>query len=204
MGQSLNRILASAVLAVVVPAASASVLTFEDLAGLAFFTQDYQGFQFGTNNVSTTAWFHTDQVISGYAAHSGTHYVATDFQLYSGGLSDPTQPISSATPFIFDGAWFSGEGGTIAYQLFSGSSLVYTSAPSSALTSASTFVNSGYSNSVTSVVILGHQGFYAMDDFTYSTVTAAVPEPEILTMLAAGLAGLGATIRRKRRNGQAS
>lgn len=198
MNRFLTMITASAI-ALVAPVASSNVLNFDDLiGGPAFFLQNYQGFQFGTNNVATTAWFYTDLTSAPYVPHSATHYIATDFQLYNGGLTNPTQPISRATPFVFNGAYFSG-GDPIAYQLFDGNTLVYTSGASAPLTSTSTFIASGYSGSVTGVVIVGHQGYYALDDFTYNEVTAAVPEPETLPLLATGLLCVAAAVRRRMR-----
>jgi PEP-CTERM motif len=200
MSKCLQRMIAALAFATVAPMASASVLNFDDLVGgPAFFTQNYQGFQFGTNDPTTTAWFYTDLTSPDYVPHSGTHYISTDFQLYNGGLNNPTQPISRTTPFVFNGAYFSGGGDTITYQLFLGNTLVYTSSASAPLTGTSTFFASGYSGNVTGVVIVGHQGFYALDDFTYDVVAAAVPEPETLPLLAAGLLCLGAAVRRRRR-----
>ena len=40
-------------------AAQADVLNFDDLHGLQFFTTNYHAFQFGTNHIDDTAWFHT-------------------------------------------------------------------------------------------------------------------------------------------------
>lgn len=198
MSRLLNRTGAALVLALAMPVATAAVLNFDDLSGgPAFFLSDYQGFRFGTNDIATTAWFYTDLAGPTYVPHSGTHYIATDFQLYSGGLNDPTQPISRTTPFVFSGAYFSGID-TITYQLFAGSTLVYTSSASAPLTSTSTFIASGYSGSVNSVVIVGHQGFYALDDFTYTAAASVVPEPETLPLLAAGLLCLGLAVQRRR------
>ena len=195
----LTRTIAALTLALAAPVASAAVLNFDDLVGgPAFFLSNYQGFQFGTNNVATTAWFYTDLTSPPYVPHSGTQYIATDFQLYNNGLNDPTQAISRSTPFVFNGAYFSGND-TITYQLFLGSNPVHTSTASAPLTGTSTFLASGYSGNVTSVVIVGHQGFYALDDFTYNVGVTAVPEPETLPLLAAGLLCLGAAIRRRRR-----
>jgi hypothetical protein len=114
------RLAGAIVLTCAMPLASATVLTFDDLgSGQGFFLSNYQGFMFGTNNIVTTAWFHTDETSTFYAPHSGSVYIATDFQLYSGAAYEATQPISSATPFVFNGAWFSG-GETVGYQLYLG------------------------------------------------------------------------------------
>lgn len=175
--------------------AHADVLNFDDFSnGLRFFTANYQGFKFGTNNASDNAWFHTSSATVDYTPHSGAIFVATDFQLYNNTNPwEATQPISNTVPFKFDGAWFSG-GDQVRYQLYSGGSLVYTSADSQVLTAVSSWVPSGYMNLVDSVVIVGRQGFYAMDDFTFNS---PVPEAGSLALFTAGLLGLGALVRRR-------
>jgi hypothetical protein len=192
-------VVAAAALAIPV-GASASVLTFDDLAGSAFFGSAYHGFNFGTDNTQTTAWFYTDASGTTYQPHSGASYVGTDYSLYSGAQLEPTQAITSATSFIFNGAWFSG-GDSIEYALYDGAQLVYTSAAPAQLTATSQYVASGYAGLVTGVVILGKQGYYAMDDFTYNEAApaSAVPEPGNLALALAGLMAMFATLGRRKR-----
>ena len=198
MVQSLVRSLCAVLLIAAAPIARADVLTFEDLpAGNAFFLANYHGFQFGTNDIATTAWFHTDDVSPFFGPHSGSTYIATDFSLYTGAPFEATQAISSTTAFVFNGAWFSGAE-QIRYELFSGGSLVYTSADSAQLTDTSTFFASGYAGLVDSVVILGTQGSYALDDFTFNAGAAAVPEPSGIALLGIGAFGCLLTARRRR------
>lgn len=200
MNTSIRTVLALLAAACMGTATQAAVLTFEDLpaGGPQFFLADYNGFRFGTNNIQTTAWFWSDEVTPFYTPSSPTHYVATDFQLYSGGAFEATQGITSAADFVFNGAFFSGEG-QIRYQLFNNGGLVYTSTDSAALADATPlFVSSGYAGAVDEVVILGKQGFYIMDDFTYNTQTVPVPEPGAVSLvLLAGFMGLVATRRKK-------
>lgn len=194
------RSLCAVVLSCAASFAHASVLTFDDLgAGQAFFLSNYNGFMFGTNDIATTAWFHTDEASTFYKPHSGSVYIATDFSLYTAAPFGPTQPISNTTAFVFNGAWFTG-GDPIVYQLYAGNTLVYTSGSSAILTNVPQFVASGYSGLVNSVVIVGHQGYYALDDFTYNqTTTAVVPEPGTVALF--GAAALAAIVARRRRKG---
>jgi PEP-CTERM motif len=177
--------------------AQATVLSFDDLSGLQFFVANYRGFQFGSGNIDTTAWFHTDQANAPANPSSGSTYLATDFRLYSGALLEDTQPITSTVPFTFDGAWFSGAN-AVRYKLYDGSNLVYTSNNSAPLSALPQFVASGYGGLITAVVVGGTQGFYAMDDFTYNTVPS-VPEPASYASFALGLLFVARVIHRRQR-----
>lgn len=182
----------------VAPLAHSTVLTFEDRpASAAFFLADYHGFTFGTNSLATTAWFSTGVVNAGYAPSSGSNYISTDFQLYAPGLaSEPTQAITSAVDFVFDGAFFTGFDG-IFYNLYNDGILVHTSA-NTFIDATPRFVGSGYAGAVDEVVVYGRQGYYALDDFTFHAVANSVPEPGSFALLGLGLAGLVATRRRQR------
>ena len=179
--------------------ASADVLTFDDLGpGRQFFLSNYQGFMFGTNDIDTTAWFHTSEVSPFYKPKSGANYVATDFGLYVGQPTYiGTQAISNTIPFVFDGAWFSG-GDPVGYQLYLDNTIVHTTGPSPTVEGVPLFVASNFSGLVTSVVVFGNQGFYAMDDFTFNT--AAIPEPQTNALMLAGLAVVGVSMLRRRRS----
>ena len=207
----LFKIAALAALAATGPAPQAAVLTFDDLVGtgptgpgLDWFTADYQGFRFGNNSAQTNTWFHTDESASGgslpeYTPVSGARYVATcapdptQCPSHTGALHEATLPITSAIDIVFNGAYFSGYD-TVYYELYDDGALVHTSAASPDLggTGVPVFVASGYFGAVDQVVVRGRQGFFAMDDFTYSVVS----EPGGLALVAlAGLMGL-ATRRR--------
>jgi hypothetical protein len=188
---------AAAVLATLVPVASADVLTFDDLTnGPTFFTSDYNGFKFGTNNIADTAWFATDEISGFYPFKSASTVVSTDFGLYEpGNLHEATQGITSAADFTFQGAWFGGFS-TITYKLYNNGNLVHTSAESGPLSDTSAFVPSGYAGLIDEVVIVGEQGYYVMDDFTYNT--PPVPEPGTVALMLVGLAAVGSVVRRRK------
>ncbi len=95
-------------------------------------------------------------------------------------------------PQIFDGAYFSGIG-TVDINLYLGGSLVATSSVLT-LSSTATFLPSDYSGLVDSVGIVGNEGLFAMDDFTYQVV----PEPAAVGMLAIGI--LAAALRSSTRS----
>jgi hypothetical protein len=139
----------------------------------------YGGFSF-------TGWYYGPDMV--YTPASGAVDLFTDY-------ADPGNPdnfvitvnnaISSATPFIFEGASFSGYSG-VKFELFLNGNLVHTSQPLPDAPDLApympTFLASGYNLAVDTVKVSGVQGFYAMDDFTYSAITS-VPEPASYTML---------------------
>jgi hypothetical protein len=193
MPQVFRTLAVAAAIGCIGTASHANVLTFEELpAGLFFFTSNYQSFKFGTNRASDNAWFFTSLSDADYQPSSGRTFVATDFQLYKGGLWDDTQPITSTIDFRFDGAWFTGNN-QVRYKLFNDGQLVHTSADSEVLNPTPQWVASGYAGFIDSVVVVGRQGFYAMDDFT----ATPVPEASSVAMFAAGLLTLGALMRRR-------
>lgn len=192
----------AAFIAAAQPAAFGAVLTFEDLscgscsfdvvpdpyAGLSFI-----GWYFGVDTV--------------YLPTSGVTDLFTDF-------ADPAAPdlfvdtnsnnkITSPTPFVFDGAWFSGYSG-VKFELSLAGLLVYTTMrlPDAVGPDpfAPTFLGSGYAGLIDTVVVAGVQGYYAMDNFTFSVVTPAVPEPATfgLILLGLGALALGARLHQSR------
>jgi hypothetical protein len=200
MSFSMRTAIAAAVMSVVAPMASATVLTFDDLSGYYFFTSNYMGFSFGNNNIATNDWYWDATVNPYQPAVTGTWLGTADY-LGPTVLQEDSLPISNTTPFTFDGAYFSG-GGNISYKLYSGNTLVYTSLPV-ALDSLSVaignvsppkWIASGYNGQVTSVVVNGVKQYYAMDNFTFNT---PVPEAQTYAMMLAGLALVGMAVRRR-------
>jgi hypothetical protein len=209
MKKSFLQFLAASALTAMLSTASAAVLTFDDLpdAGVnaaGYFIANYHGFQFGNNDGATNPWFfateaHQDGL---YFGHSGPNLVGAD-ELTRGDFFNgtTTAPISRDTPFIFDGAWFSGYE-TLGFDLYDGDTLVFASTPV-ALTVASAFIPSGYSGAITSIVFVEPEKFslgdFALDDLTYEDLAvAAVPEPDSLALIVVGTIVLASTVRRRR------
>lgn len=178
--------------------AEAATLDFENLdpspASFDVMPSPYEGFTF-------TGWYYGPDTL--YTPASGVIDLFTDY-------ADPGNPdayvitvnnsITSATPFIFEGASFSGYSG-VTFELYLGGNRVHTSAMLPDAVGDDpympTFLASGYGQAVDTVKVSGVQGFYAMDDFTYSAV-ASVPEPATYAMLVVGLLAVGGLARRQR------
>ncbi len=176
---------------------SGATLDFENLdpspASFDVIPSTYMGFTF-------SGWFYGPDTL--YTPASGVIDLFTDY-------ADPGNPdgyvitvnnsISSASPFIFHGASFSGYSG-VTFELYRSGSLVHTSATLPDAPDVDpylpTFLASGYGLAVDTVKVSGVQGFYAMDDFQY--VAAPVPEPAAYAMLMMGLLAIGGIARRRR------
>ena len=81
------------------------------------------------------------------------------------------------------------------YRLYNADALVYTSLDSPELAFAPMYVPSGYGGLVTSIVVVGRQGYYAIDDFTFGT---PVPEPGAYGLMLAGLLAVASVVTRRR------
>ncbi|UCV07575.1 PEP-CTERM sorting domain-containing protein [Dechloromonas denitrificans] len=173
-----------AALASLAPAASATVLTFDDIGSDGFLPSNYGGL-----NWVVDGWTAFSGEQAPFAAHSGDFRITTQW-----GGDDVAATIGLITPTVFQGAYFAGlSGAEVSFKLYLGGNLVGTSAllnPSA----TPTFLTSGYNGLVDTVVVSSkeHAGF-VMDDFTF---TASVPEPETYALMLAGLGLLGFARRR--------
>ena len=174
-----------AVLLTCATTAGATVVTFDDLSGDGVVPDGYAGITWNGQ------WSYTDGVQSPYTPAS------PPTRVYDG---LPAGQFNFSAPVTFDGAYFSGfEDATVQFQLYLGGSLVGTSgvlAPSS----TPSFLTSGYSGAVDEVrVVSPRANFFVMDDVTFNSIAAAIPEPATWTMLLLGFFGLGAALRARSR-----
>lgn len=175
--------------------AQSTILDFEDLdpspASYDVMPSPYNGFTF-------SGWYYGPDAF--YTPGSGVIDLFTDY-------ADPFDPyayvitvnneISSSTPFIFDGATFSGYSG-VSFELYLLGSLVHTSASLPDAPDVDpylpTVLSSGYGGLVDTVKVSGVQGYYSMDDLTFHA--APVPEPSTCALLALGMGVVGWRARR--------
>lgn len=182
---------AAAAFAALAAPAAAAVLTFDDLRSYGAVPAGYGGLDW-----SASSWIAFADPQDPFSPHSGTWRVATAF-----GSSDAASTIRLTAPGVFKGAWFSGYGdANVSFSLYQSGALVARSgglAPSA----APAFLASGYAGLVDAVVVSSPlQGFFAMDDFTFSAAPITpVPEPRTSALLLAGLGVIGLTGRRRRR-----
>ena len=172
-------------------AVHATTLNFEDLNPVPA-TYDvmpsYGGFTFSN-------WLYGPDTV--YTPASGSIDLFTDY-------ADPNDPgayvitnnnsISRAADFYFDGAWFSGYSG-VTFELWSDGVFLgaFGSLPDAVGVDpyGPTFLASGYSGLVDTVVVSGVQGYYSMDDFSFRLPDTGwnIPEPASLglALLALGI-----------------
>lgn len=192
-----NATIGACLAAVGASGVQAATLDFEDLSGVS---TPFSAMPDPYNGLIFTGWFFGVDTV--YSASSGTIDLYTDY-------TDPQNPldyvitnnntISSATPFIFDSAMFSGDSG-VTFELYLAGNLVHTSASlpdSSGTFYAPTLLASGYTGQIDTVKVRAVQGYYSMDDFAYHAA-AGVPEPESYALLLAGLGFLVLVAKRRK------
>ncbi len=167
-----------------VPAAMATVLSFDDVAD-GVLPSNYGGLDW-----SAAGWTAFATPAAPYTAHSGAGRVATGFM-----ADDASSVIRFAQTASFDGAFFAGLGGALlSFELLLGGQIVHTSASLDPSATAS-FLASGYAGLIDTVrVRSANHGEFVMDDFSF---TQAVPEPQSYALLLAGLLLVGAVTRRQ-------
>ncbi|WP_343641295.1 PEP-CTERM sorting domain-containing protein [Roseateles sp.] len=184
--RSLARACLPLLLAAAAPFASATVVTFDDLAADGLVPAHYAGLDW-----SASSWFQFSGEQSPYSAHSGDRRATLGFDGASA-----TSAIGFLTPSTFQGAWFAGfDGVNIAIDLYRGGSLV---ASTGALNLGETpaFLSSGYTGLVDRLVFRSNDpAFFVMDDLTFA---AAVPEPASGALALGGLAVAALVIRRRK------
>jgi hypothetical protein len=181
-----HSVVALALLAATLAAtASAAVVTFDDLPGENVAVPDgYGGINWGGN------WTYYGSVQPPYTPHSPRNRV---YDRASEGIFSFVTPDQT-----FDGAWFAGmDSTTVQFRLYDNGVLV---ASSAVLGTSATpvFLASGYAGTVDEVRVFSNApDFFVMDDVTYGTAQAAVPEPSSLAMLAGGLVLLAGRLRKR-------
>jgi hypothetical protein len=170
-------------------AASATVVTFDDIAANGVVADGYGGIIWAGN------WDNYSDPQSPYTPASGDTRVYADYNLGCCAVDDTN--FYFAAPVVFDGAFFAGQSdqGLVTFGLYNGGVLVHTSA-SLDPTETPTFLASGYAGPVDEVRVNGPRDFFVMDDVTYGP--AAVPEPAAWVLMIAGFGLTGALLRRRR------
>lgn len=172
-------------------AASATVLTFDDLSGSGQLADGYQGITWNGQ------WTYYDAAQDPYNPASGAERI---FNFTADGERPQDAAFSFGSAVVFDGAYFAGVDITnVNFDLYLGASLVHSSAAYSPNASPA-FLASGYSGLVDKVVVhdTGFDGlydYYVMDDVTFHS---AVPEPITWALMVGGFGMAGAALRRRR------
>lgn len=166
-------------------AAGATVVTFDDLSGSGTVPVDYAGI---TWNGDWTYYDGPQDPFNPASAPTRVYDVVNEGR------------FNFASPVTFDGADFAGQDfATLRFDLYLAGALV---GSSSSLTTSATpsFLSSGYGGLVDEVRVVSQTpDHFVMDNVTYNTNPAVVPEPATWAMMLTGFFGLGAMLRTRRR-----
>ncbi len=175
------------------PATASTVITFDDLSGFGTLADGYAGVKWDNN------FSYYDSPQFPYTAESDPERIFSNYSIHTAGLTDSLTFYVGAGS-VFDGAYFAGAGlGTVTITTYLGGLLQSTST-SIVTTGIPQFLASGYAGSIDEVRFTGDNGFYVADNLTFDTLVPyqAVPEPASLTLMIAGLAMIGTSLRRRR------
>lgn len=195
MHSMIRTAVATATLALCIPFASATVLTFDDILGPDEYGATVPG-NYGGLDWSAAGWAVFAGEFFPFTAHSGDARVTTGFE-----SDDGASIIRFLTPTVFEGAWFAGyTDSKVQFKLYLNDVQV---GLSSILTLSDTpaFLAAGWGSAIDAVVVSSPvQASYVMDDFTFADA-AVVPEPATLALVLFGLGiGVASNATRRRRS----
>lgn len=200
-------VLVASMVASFAPAASAVVLTFDDLVSNIFFSADYQGFRFGNNVAATNDWFVDPGPSPLYPRASVATAIGFNPLVPVGNIDQlESMPITMANgaDFFLAGAFFSGYatdsiGGTalVSFKLYNNNALVGTTGTLTPNHVAAVFLSTGAlaAIAIDAFTVVGPAPYFLMDNLNVTPV----PEPATFGMMALGLVGMGAMVRRQKK-----
>lgn len=170
---------------------NAGFVTFDDLTGDGALISGYGGIDWKDQ------WSHYDDVQEPYNPSSGTQ------RIYNALLQQDAAFSFIGGPVTFNGAHVSGfDAVSVRFDMYLGGVLQASSAVLSP-TSTPTFLSSGYSGLVDEVRVHGTElsgiyNYYVLDDVSFDSAVAPVPEPASLAVWGIGAFGAMFTARRRR------
>ncbi len=174
--------------------AGQTVLNFDDIdtgGGVVDLPAGYGGFSWPGN---TGVWIGQGT----YPAQSPPNVVL--FNNGTGTGVGETDIFTLSGTVVFDGAYFSGPsiGGPIYFNLYDNGSLVWTSDQLTPDPATPQFLASGYAGAVNEIGVVGNEGFFVMDNFTFEpSGGGTTPEPGSLALLGTGVVAVAGALRRK-------
>jgi hypothetical protein len=110
-----------------------------------------------------------------------------------------TDIFTTSGTVVFDGAYFSGpaSGGPIYFNLYDNGVKVWTSAQLTPDPNTPQYLASGYTGAVNEIGIVGNDGYFVMDNFTFQQSGGTTPEPGSIALFGTGLVAIAGMARRK-------